>query len=868
MKILAVTNRLPPENRSGYALGCLRTLEALEARGHSFRILTSSPRPGQTSGKGRSPEHLLRDAETSPGWQAAFVKEVVNQSLFRSACRDFRPDAVLAFDLTGISLSVSTLARDLGLPVVYYVASDWLATWERDIWYRAWPRVDAGFKVLRFLSRRFGLRTVWDPLSSGRVVFASRHLEAMARQVGKTWVRGDVVPWGVDTTRFSPRKTADDFRGRLLYVGRIWQEKGLDVLVRSLGRINRGNGAGLLSLTIAGDERPLQGYTAYLRELASSCGVLRNVTFAGFVPPVNMPDLYRGHDIFVFPSGVVEPLSLPVLEAMACGLGIVSTTTGGNAEFLEDGANGLVIPAENVERCADVILRLVKDSALVASLGAAARRTVEKGYSLDATTISLECILSEEVDRARQSNSALRAGTPVRPAEGDGPPSVPLDKLAALASLLVSLGGRLVFTRQVLRREMVVKAFRRATRSASSFVSLLLLPAVLEPIFRLAGMRRPAAVKSGRSEVRPPRSVLVVQLADLGDVILSGPFLRELRRHLPRAWITLVVQPGLVNIIERCPYVDEVIPYDWRIVRDWTVAFRGAPGWWKSSLFLSQRKLWRRRFDLAVSLRRNNDPCQSAALILMYMSGAACRVAYIDRPGDPKLRSPRFVDRLITEGPYRGGARHEVEYQMEILRFLGAGPESTCLETWTDAGDERFAREVLERWDPAEKGPLVALAPGARWSYRRWPAERFTELGAWLQDKFQARILILAGKSEKPLAEQIERNLSSALTVNLAGRTTLRQMAAVLKLCDVFIGIDSGPMHVATAAGVPSVGLFGTGEYERFRPWGTDHEVIRIGLTCNPCSESCLFSRPLCIEGITVEQTKRVMSEKLAAVLK
>jgi ADP-heptose:LPS heptosyltransferase/glycosyltransferase involved in cell wall biosynthesis len=863
LRILAVTNRIPPDDRGGYALGCLRTVEALEGRGHNLRLLTSSPRPGQGGGDARVLAQLARDRELSPSWQAAFLKELVNQSSFRTACRDFRPDAVLAFDLTGVSVSLACLAGDFGLPLIIFVASDWLATWERDIWYRAWPKVDAGFKVLRFLSRRFGLRPVSDPLASSRVIFASRHLEAMARQVGKTWARGDVVPWGIDTARFSPRDPAGTPRGRLLYVGRIWQEKGIDVLVRALGLINRENGADSLSLTIAGDERPSQGYTAYLRELASSCGVSHNVTFAGFVPPSDMPDLYRAHDVFVFPSAVVEPLSLPVLEAMACGLGVVSTATGGNAEFLEDEINALVIPAENADRCAAQVLRLAQDPGLLVSLGSRARRTVENNYSLAAATTSLENILSEETQLARRTRPAPAAAD--RPADINGAPSASLDKLVAKAGRWLSWGGLVVLARNILRPEKFVKAFRRAVRATSAFVSLLLFPAVLEPFFRIAGRRRRSTAPGPRSS---PKSVLVVQLADLGDVILTSPFLRELRRQVPRARITLVVQPGLVNIVERCPYIDEIIPYDWRTIRDWMTAFRGAPGWWRSSLRIARRRLWKRRIDLAVSLRRNNDPCQSAALILMYVSGAARRVAYIDRPGDPKLRSPRFVDRLVTEGPYRGALRHEVEYQMEILRSLGARPENTCLETWTDAADESFAREALARPQFAKDGPLVALAPGARWSYRRWPADRFSELSAWLQDEFRARIVILAGKSEMPLAGIIEQRLSKPRTVNLAGRTTLRQMAAVFKRCDVFIGIDSGPMHVATAAGVPSVGLFGTGEYERFRPWGEAHEVIRIGLTCNPCSESCLFGRPLCIEGITLDQAKKVMSRKLAGILK
>jgi ADP-heptose:LPS heptosyltransferase/glycosyltransferase involved in cell wall biosynthesis len=868
VRILAVTNIYPPDGQSGYPLGCRRTVESLEARGHEVRVLTSSPRPSKTTGDGRVLRRLARDAEDSPSWQKAFLKELVNQSAFRMVRGDFRPDVVLAFDLSGISVSLACLARESGLPVVFYVASDWLATWERDIWYRAWPRAKAGFKVLRFLSCRFKLSPVSRPLDSGHAVFASRHLESMTRQAGKTWARAAVVPWGIDTRRFSYRGPAGAAPNRLLYAGRVGPQKGVDVAIRALGRLRQDGGANALFLTIAGDEEAMPEYTAYLRDLASSCGVLQRLTFAGFVPPANMPDLYRAHDIFVFPSAVVEPLSVSVLEAMACGLGVVATVTGGNAEFLEDGVNGLVIPGENPERCAEQVLRLVRSPQLLELLGSRARSTVEKNYSLEASLSSLEDFLREAVRDSGHDRPGTAAGE--RPAANRGgcspivTPSPSLDKLVARANRWLRWGGLIVLARNLARPRTFFRALKKVGRDSSAFVSLLIFPILYEAIFGLAGRRRAVSPV----DAPPPRHVLIVQLADLGDVVLSGPFLRELRRHLGGAKISLAVQPGLMNVVERCPHVDEVLPFDWRAVKGWRTAFRGALGWWWISFCTARRCLWKRHFDLAVSLRRNNDPCQAASLILAYTSGAPRRIAYLDGRDDFKLDSLRYVDRLISDGPVRGAVKHEVEYQMDILRHLGAQTENSCLETWTDPDDESFARAVLAGPGLTDGGPLIALAPGARWSYRRWPADRFTQLGRWLQEEFDARILIIAGRSEKPLAVKIESGLKKERTANLAGRTTLRQMAAVLKRCDLFVGIDSGPMHVATAAGVPAVGLFGPGEYERFRPWGTAHEVIRLGLTCNPCSESCRFDRALCIEGITVDQAKRVLSEKLTLILK
>jgi heptosyltransferase-2 len=196
--------------------------------------------------------------------------------------------------------------------------------------------------------------------------------------------------------------------------------------------------------------------------------------------------------------------------------------------------------------------------------------------------------------------------------------------------------------------------------------------------------------------------------------------------------------------------------------------------------------------------------------------------------------------------------------QLEILRSLGAEPSETRLEAWTSPADESIARDLIDRAGFPEASPLVALAPGAAWSFRRWPEDRYISLGRWLQEDYGASIVILAAPTERALALRIENGLVENRTLNLAGRTTIMQTAAVLKRCQLFIGNDSGPVHLAAAAGVPVVGFFGPGEYERFKPWGVRHEAIRIGLPCSPCSQNCVFVDPRCIRGISLERAKEV----------
>jgi ADP-heptose:LPS heptosyltransferase len=270
---------------------------------------------------------------------------------------------------------------------------------------------------------------------------------------------------------------------------------------------------------------------------------------------------------------------------------------------------------------------------------------------------------------------------------------------------------------------------------------------------------------------------------------------------------------------------------------------------------------------MAVSIRWNEDPCQAASLILMYVSGAAHRIAY--RASSPKHMRYGWkdLDRLISEGPVRGIPKHEVEQQLDILRFLGAAPSDTQLEAWTSPEDEEFAQSLMNKYDIGQSDRVIAFAPGAAWPFRRWPAQRFIELGQWLQDTYKVFILILAAKNEEDLALRIEKGLKEDKTVNLAGKTTLREMAAVLKRCRLFIGNDSGPLHIATAAGIPVAGFYGPGEYHRFKPWGKNHEAFRLGLSCSPCSQNCLFQEPRCIEGITLDGVKKILAQKMSSIL-
>ncbi len=382
-----------------------------------------------------------------------------------------------------------------------------------------------------------------------------------------------------------------------------------------------------------------------------------------------------------------------------------------------------------------------------------------------------------------------------------------------------------------------------------------------EPLFWLARTRR-----SDRAiDLAEIKQVLVVRLDEIGDVVMTTPFLRELRRNLPDAWITLVVKPQVYNLVEFCPYVNELLTYDWGTKG----RFASLRRHWRA-LKLAWRCLWRRRFDLAILPRWDVDDYH--ATFVAYFSGAPWRVGYSENVVAHKKRHNSGFDRLLTHPLQNSIIKHEVEHNLDVIRFLGGEVQDDRLELWLREEDEIFAEKLLRTHGRGFNDLLISLAPGANASKRRWPLSRFAELGSGFRDSYRARILVVGGPGEETLGRELQQELGDAV-INTVGQTTLRQTVALLKRCRLFVGNDAGPMHIAAALGVPVVELschpksgvpWSANSPLRFGPWGVSHTVLQPLTIRPPCVEECVVNHPCCILGITVEQVKQAVAEQLA----
>ncbi|MCM0081370.1 glycosyltransferase family 9 protein [Geomonas sp. Red32] len=378
----------------------------------------------------------------------------------------------------------------------------------------------------------------------------------------------------------------------------------------------------------------------------------------------------------------------------------------------------------------------------------------------------------------------------------------------------------------------------------------------------------PAAVRllfalSPPGEAQAPRSVLVVKLDAIGDSVLNSPFLRGLRQRYPVARITLVVNPSVYNLVELCPYVDEVLAFDGACHPRIAPAVRPL-----RAFRFAREKLWERRFDLAVIPRLDTDFYH--ATYLAYFSRATRRVAFSEKTGPLKARKNRDYDLLLTDVVVSPPGAHDVIVNLSLLEALPAGAGACSgegggearLEVWLSEEDRARAASLL-----GNRG-VVALAPGASASHKQWPVERFAEVATWCLERYGVTSVVVGGPSEREIGATLCSLVGPHRCLDLTGKTSLRETAAVLERCALYIGNDTGPKHLAAATGtkVVEISCFPAGgdprhpqSPARFRAWGTSEVTLQPSRPADGCGDACLAAKAHCILGVEVREVQQAV---------
>ncbi|RJO65010.1 MAG: glycosyltransferase [Myxococcales bacterium] len=404
MNILFVSNLYPPSVLGGYEILAADVARGLIRRGHDVTVQTSSfhpqgaPRPSLTGPSGEPVTRNLRlirpfdESLNGKARSAHLAAERENRLILKRTIDRLKPDCVFFWSLRRLTLGPVRAAMAADIP---YAATlnDMYLTFYAPPRFSLVPRRMAGF----FLDLTLARRTTLADVSFPALTVISRTLVEALERDGVPASHAQVIYQGVDPEIFAQKNCPGGLHkpARLLYVGQLYDYKGVHTAVEALGLLkSRGIGAHL-TIAGAGDE----SYADRLRNLAERLGVAAQTEFMGRVPRERLPELYRTADVFVFPSIWDEPFGLTHLEAMASGLPVASTTRGGPGEFLKDGVNALTFPAGDGEALADRLARLIREADLRRDLAIAGRQEVATRFNTTRYLDEIEAFLVDTVRR-------------------------------------------------------------------------------------------------------------------------------------------------------------------------------------------------------------------------------------------------------------------------------------------------------------------------------------------------------------------------------------------------------------------------------------------------------------------------------------
>ncbi len=331
-----------------------------------------------------------------------------------------------------------------------------------------------------------------------------------------------------------------------------------------------------------------------------------------------------------------------------------------------------------------------------------------------------------------------------------------------------------------------------------------------------------------------PRKILVIKPSALGDVVHSLPFLNAIRDRYPDAEIHWLIARSFEDLLQGHPMISRLWVIDkdrWKRLSNVSETAR--------ALRRLMRELREERFDLVVDLQG------------LFRSGLLCgatrspvRVGF----SEGREASPLFYTHRI-----RGGRDcHAIERYMNVARSLGAHTDRIDYPFGWDLNDSSHVENL-----PSD---YVVMAPAAGGEAKRWPAESFGQLAS----RLPWPSVVISGRGDAQLVEQVVA-ASNGKALSLAGKTTLREVTAVIRRARAFISNDTGPMHIAAALGVPVFAVFGPTSAARTGPYGPAHTIITAGLACSPCYRRKKCSNWICMEKVSVDRVLISIGDRLGA---
>lgn len=356
------------------------------------------------------------------------------------------------------------------------------------------------------------------------------------------------------------------------------------------------------------------------------------------------------------------------------------------------------------------------------------------------------------------------------------------------------------------------------------------------------------------------KNIVLINTFGVGDVLFTTPIIHTLKASFKDLKIGYLCNSRAKELLRNNPYVDHIFVYD----RDEFEAIKKKSLFaWLKKIDLFAKEIKKEDFELALDFSLNTEYG-----FFSWLAGIKERIGY-----NYKNRG-RFLTKKIGLTGY--SQKHIAEYYNDLLFFLGIEPKFKNLELYVNEKDKCSVNELLAKNGINNTDFLVGVIPGGGKSWgkdaflKHWQTDKFSALGDKIVENYKAKIIILGDSSEADIALKLKSQMNHE-TVDLSGKTSLGELAALLERMSLVIANDGGPLHMAVALGRKTVSFFGPVDpnvYGPYPPNPSRHIVLHNAIDCSPCYrnfrlEDCKRNRD-CLEGVSVEEALKAVSKLLS----
>ncbi len=343
-------------------------------------------------------------------------------------------------------------------------------------------------------------------------------------------------------------------------------------------------------------------------------------------------------------------------------------------------------------------------------------------------------------------------------------------------------------------------------------------------------------------------NVLLVQLGDIGDVILTTPAINAIREACHGARVSVLVRKPFGQLLAADPNIHEVVEaakmprISFRVLREYMVF---------------ARRLRQAHYDLVIDLRTSDR-----GAIYSFLTGAGTRICrHMDKP----FWHDALFTTLLSDPPYSKNPLHPgTDQSLRILRGIGIDARDSMPKLHVAQQDIDHAIELLAECELVPTSRWVTINPCSRWKYKEWSYKNWGEIIDLLWQNHQLATVLIGSPEETDAARTIISGRDDH-TFNLAGKTTLGELSALISMSALHLGVDSAAPHIAMAVGTPSLTIFGPGNWKSWTVANDLHRVVTADMPCVPCNRmGCDDSRvSRCLDELG---TARVYAEASAVI--